>query len=106
MTRRTVTRSSSNCLARDGARFYSAWERQPYALHSGAARIGKDDVHDESDPTVPQFWAFNPAYAQVQNEHLWSVGWVDVMNEGMAPEAAAARAFKRIEEMFAKYPIG
>jgi len=57
-------------------------------------------------PTVPQFWVFNPAYAQVQNEHVWSVGWVDIMKEGMAPQAAAEKAFKRIEEIFAKYPIG
>ena len=56
-------------------------------------------------PTVPQFWAFNPAYAQVQNEHVWAVGWVDIMKEGMAPEAAADKAFKRVEEIFAKYPI-
>jgi multiple sugar transport system substrate-binding protein len=56
-------------------------------------------------PTVPQFWAYNPAYAQVQNEHVWSIGWVDIMKEGMAPQAAAEKAFKRIEEMFAKYPI-
>jgi multiple sugar transport system substrate-binding protein len=56
-------------------------------------------------PTVPQFWVFNPAYAQVQNEHVWAIGWVDIMKEGMAPQAAADKAFKRIEEMFAKYPI-
>jgi multiple sugar transport system substrate-binding protein len=57
-------------------------------------------------PTLPQFWAYNPAYAEVQNEHVWSVAWVDIMKEGMAPEAAAKKAFKRIEEIFAKYPIG
>src|SRR5206468_7761271 len=56
-------------------------------------------------PTVPQFWTYNPAYAQVQNEHVWAVGWVDIMKEGVAPQAAAEKAFKRIEEMFAKYPI-
>ena len=22
-------------------------------------------------PTVPHFWVYNPAYAQVQNEHVW-----------------------------------
>jgi hypothetical protein len=27
------------------------------------------------------------------------------MKEGMAPEAAADKAFKRVEEIFAKYPI-
>jgi len=56
-------------------------------------------------PTLPQLWAYNPAYAQVQNEHVWAIGWVDIMKEGMTPQAAAEKAFKRIEEMFAKYPI-
>jgi ABC-type glycerol-3-phosphate transport system substrate-binding protein len=56
-------------------------------------------------PTLPALWAYNPAYAQVQNEHVWSVGWVDIMKEGMAPQAAAEKAFNRIEEIFAKYPI-
>ena len=57
-------------------------------------------------PTLPQFWAFNPAYAQVQNEHAWSAGWIDIMTGGMTPQAAAEKAFKRVEEIFAKYPIG
>jgi multiple sugar transport system substrate-binding protein len=56
-------------------------------------------------PTLPQFWAFNPAYAQVQNEHAWSAGWIDIMTGGMTPQAAAEKAFKRVEEIFAKYPI-
>src|SRR5215469_14740348 len=56
-------------------------------------------------PTVPNFWVFNPAVAQVQNEHVWSAGWVDIMRDGMAPEKAAQKAFKRIEEIFAKYQI-
>src|SRR5215831_15466439 len=55
--------------------------------------------------TVPNFWVFNPAVAQIQNEHVWSVGWVDIMRDGMAPEKAAEKAFKRIEEIFAKYQI-
>ena len=56
-------------------------------------------------PTVPNFWVFNPAYAQVQNEHAWSAGWIDIMTGGMTPQAAAEKAFKRVEEIFAKYPI-
>jgi multiple sugar transport system substrate-binding protein len=56
-------------------------------------------------PTIPTFWAFNPAYADVQNEHVWSTGWADIMQGGMTPQAAAEKAFKRIEEIFAKYPI-
>jgi len=56
-------------------------------------------------PTVPTFWTSNPAYAQVQNEHVWAVAWADIMTGGMAPQAAAEKAFKRVEEIFAKYPI-
>jgi multiple sugar transport system substrate-binding protein len=56
-------------------------------------------------PTMPTFWTFNPAYAQVQNEHVWPTGWADIIQGGMAPQAAAEKAFKRVEEIFAKYPI-
>jgi multiple sugar transport system substrate-binding protein len=56
-------------------------------------------------PTVPTFWTSNPAYAQVQNEHVWPTGWADITTGGMTPQAAAAKAFKRVEEIFAKYPI-
>jgi len=57
-------------------------------------------------PSVPNFWVYNPAYAQVQNEHVFPNGWIDIMKEGMTPQAAAEKAFKRVEEIFAKYPIG
>jgi multiple sugar transport system substrate-binding protein len=56
-------------------------------------------------PTVPNFWAFNPAAAEVENTHVWSVAWADVMRNGMTPQAAAEKAFKQIEAIFAKYPI-
>ena len=57
-------------------------------------------------PSVPNFWVYNPAYAQVQNEHVFPNGWIDIMKEGMTPQAAAEKAFKRVEQIFAKYPIG
>ena len=56
-------------------------------------------------PTVPTFWTSNPAYAQVQNEHVWAVAWAEIMKDGAAPQAAAEKAFKRVEEIFGKYPI-
>jgi multiple sugar transport system substrate-binding protein len=56
-------------------------------------------------PTLPEFFCFNPAYAQVRNEHIWGVAWADIMQGGMTPQAAADKAFKRVEEIFAKYPI-
>jgi len=71
-----------------------------------------DDAHRKPytsqvllEPTLPPYWAFNPGYAQVQTEHVWMDGWMDIIQNGMAPQAAAAKAFKRIEEIFAKYPI-
>jgi multiple sugar transport system substrate-binding protein len=56
-------------------------------------------------PTLPQLWVYNPAYAQVQNEHAFMTGWMDIIQNGMTPQAAAEKAFKRVEEIFAKYPI-
>jgi multiple sugar transport system substrate-binding protein len=56
-------------------------------------------------PAVPDFWVYNPAYAQVQNEHVWQTAWAEIMQGGVAPQAAAEKAFRRVEEIFAKYPI-
>ena len=50
-------------------------------------------------------WWGVPPYAHVQNKHVWQVAWADIMRDGVTPLAAAEKAFKRIEEMFAKYPI-
>jgi multiple sugar transport system substrate-binding protein len=56
-------------------------------------------------PTVPQFWAYNPAYAQLQNEHVFPNAWAEVVKDGVTPQAAADKAFKRAEEIFANYKI-
>src|SRR6516162_10482682 len=56
-------------------------------------------------PTTPIYEAFNPATAQIGSEHVFMVAAFDVMNNGMAPEQAIDKAFKRAEEIFAKYPI-
>jgi hypothetical protein len=54
---------------------------------------------------MPIFETYNPAIAEVNSEHLFSLAEFDVMNNGMAPEQAVDKAFKRAEEIFAKYPI-
>ncbi|HEV2099925.1 MAG TPA: ABC transporter substrate-binding protein [Stellaceae bacterium] len=56
-------------------------------------------------PTVPEFYVYNPAYAEVRNQHVWGAAWADVIQHGMTPEAAADKAFKWVEAIFAKYPI-
>jgi multiple sugar transport system substrate-binding protein len=57
------------------------------------------------EPTLPTFWTFNPAYAEVQNQHVWPTAWADILHNGMEPEAAAEKAFKRVAEISAKYRI-
>jgi hypothetical protein len=31
---------------------------------------------------------------------------LSIMKEGMSPQAGVEKAFKRVEEIFARYPIG
>jgi multiple sugar transport system substrate-binding protein len=72
----------------------------------------KEDPHREAyltqsviSPTFPIYEAYNPAMAQIGAEHVIMTGCFDVMNNGVAAEQAAGKAFKRMEEIFAKYPI-
>jgi hypothetical protein len=36
---------------------------------------------------------------------VWSLAMIDVAKDGVKPEAAVEKAFKRIEEIFAKYKV-
>jgi multiple sugar transport system substrate-binding protein len=56
-------------------------------------------------PTVPPFWVFNPAWAEVENEHVFQTAWAAIMKDGAAPQAVGEKAFQRVAEIFAKYPI-
>jgi multiple sugar transport system substrate-binding protein len=56
-------------------------------------------------PTIPPYEVFNPARAEVSTQHVFSLAMIDVMNNGMTPQAAVDKAFKRVEGIFAKYPI-
>ncbi|MBV8740051.1 MAG: carbohydrate ABC transporter substrate-binding protein [Alphaproteobacteria bacterium] len=56
-------------------------------------------------PTIPPYEVYNPARAQVSTERVFPLAILDVINKGVAPEAAVDKAFKRTEEIFAKYPI-
>jgi multiple sugar transport system substrate-binding protein len=58
-----------------------------------------------SAPTLPQFWCYNPAYAQVEAEHVWGQAMADIMANGMAPQTATDKAFRRLDAMFADYLI-
>jgi multiple sugar transport system substrate-binding protein len=56
-------------------------------------------------PTIPPYEVYNPARAQVSTEHLFSLAILDTINKGVTPQAAIDKAFKRTDEIFAKYPI-
>jgi multiple sugar transport system substrate-binding protein len=56
-------------------------------------------------PTFPIYEAYNPAMAQVGAEHVIMTAAFAVMNSGAVPEQEIDKAFSRIEEIFAKYPI-
>ncbi len=56
-------------------------------------------------PSVPLYESYNPAMAQINSEHTIQLAWFDVMKNGMTPQAALEKAYKRMEEVFSQYPI-
>jgi len=54
---------------------------------------------------APEDEAYNPGIARVDAEHVFSVAEFDVVKNGMAPQAAIDKAFKRVDAIFTKYPI-
>jgi multiple sugar transport system substrate-binding protein len=57
-------------------------------------------------PTMPAFNGYNPAWGQVSAEQLWGVAEADVIKNKMTPAQAVDKAFRRAEQIFAKYSIG
>lgn len=57
------------------------------------------------DPTVPYYFAYNPAYAEVMTEHTWNIAWADVVKNGMPVDKAVDKALGRLVEIFKKYPV-
>jgi multiple sugar transport system substrate-binding protein len=80
----------------------------------------KDDPFwlDPSDPHRPPFAretllglttadypVFNPAWGQFNSEQVWGQAHADVIKNGISPAAAVDKAFRRAEEIVARYPI-
>jgi multiple sugar transport system substrate-binding protein len=72
----------------------------------------KEDPHRKAyseltllGPLMPIYEVYNPAIAEVNAEHAFSVAMFDVMKNGLTPEQAIDKAFRRAEAIFAKYPI-
>jgi len=56
-------------------------------------------------PTLPDVFTYNPAWAHVRNAQVWGTARTDMIMQGMTAKAAVEKAFKHIEEIYAKYPI-
>jgi multiple sugar transport system substrate-binding protein len=56
-------------------------------------------------PNIPDYPAFNPAWGQFNAEQVWGQAHADVIKNGLSPEAAIDKAFRRAEAIFARYPI-
>lgn len=83
----------------------------PSMVHSDAYWLDAKDPHRSVavkqgvlGPTATWHYVFNPAYAQVDAEHVFSVAASDVIN-GMDADKAADKAFSRIEAIFSQYQI-
>jgi multiple sugar transport system substrate-binding protein len=56
-------------------------------------------------PTLPVWFSYNPAWAQVESEHVFQLALVDVATGKATLKEAVDKAFARSEQIFAKYPI-
>jgi multiple sugar transport system substrate-binding protein len=57
-------------------------------------------------PTLPVWLSYNPAWADVENEHVFQRSLVDVAKGQATVKQAIDKAFAQAEAIFAKYPIG
>jgi multiple sugar transport system substrate-binding protein len=57
-------------------------------------------------PTLPTYNGFNPAWGQVSAEQLWGQAHADVIKNGITPQAAVDKAFRRAEAIFTKFTFG
>jgi multiple sugar transport system substrate-binding protein len=57
------------------------------------------------NPTKPDYFAYNPAWAHVRSEHTFHVAFHDIVADKVPVKEASQKALKRIEEVFGKYQI-
>ena len=56
-------------------------------------------------PTKPDYFAYNPAWAQVRSEHPFQIAFHETVANNVPLKDSVAKAIKRVEEIFAKYQI-
>ncbi len=84
----------------------------PSIVHSDPFWTDPKDPHlpvavkqEVEGPTSPWFNLFNPAYAEVNAQQVWTKAEANVMVNGVTPEKAVDQAFAQIKDIFAKYPV-
>ena len=92
-------------LGRWAIPYPSIIKSDPFWLKSGDPHRLAYITETMVTPTFPLYEAYSPAAAQVDAEHVFQVAFADIINNGMTPEAASDKAFKRAEAIFAKYPL-
>ena len=92
-------------LGRWAIPYPSVIKSDPFWLKSGDPHRLAYITETMMGPGIPFYEAYSPAAAQVDSEHVFQVAFADVTRSGMKPEDATAKAFKRIEDIFAQYPI-
>src|ERR1700730_10264496 len=58
------------------------------------------------NPTIPVYEGFTPAWGQANAEQLWGQAHADVIKNGMKVADAVDKAFRRTEQVFAKFTFG
>ena len=56
-------------------------------------------------PTLPEWHYYTPAWADVENQHVFQRALVDVAQGQATVKEGIDQAFKEAEAIFAKYPI-
>jgi len=56
-------------------------------------------------PTLASWYSYTPAWADVENEHVFQLALVDIATGKATLKQAVDQAFARSEQIFAKYPI-
>ncbi len=77
----------------------------PFWLSSGDPHRTAYAREGMIDPTVVNYPAFNPGWAEVNATQIWGSAEADVIRNGLTPEQATDKALKKIETILAKYPI-
>jgi hypothetical protein len=54
---------------------------------------------------MPEKLTYNTAWAHVRSHHVWGNARADIIMNGMTAQAAAEKALKRVEEIFAQHPM-